>query len=127
SAASHDPRPYIRPPSPNLARRTDANHQLLDAKSVRLELKQDIKEIAGFRVLFIVPGSLTENGSPAGRLANMLAAMPRFGTRFATSELFWFAPFESIDLENPLSVFDRFWFTANPQRNLQSLIEDDPR
>ncbi|MEW5702620.1 MAG: hypothetical protein AB1792_10365, partial [Candidatus Zixiibacteriota bacterium] len=64
-AASHDPRPYIRPPSPNLARRTDANHQLLDAKSVRLELKQDISVYVGARNLtgYVQPEKHTDDAA----------------------------------------------------------------
>lgn len=79
--------------------------------------------IKGFRALFVIPGSLNQDGSPGGRLGNVLSALPTFGKKYETSSLFWFASYEDYMVENPTSIFDRIWVLPNPTRERQSLIE----
>jgi hypothetical protein len=58
-----------------------------------------------------------------GRIANILSAFPLFGKGFATSGLFWFAPFDAFEIEHPQSILNRAWVTPNPNKGLQSVIE----
>jgi len=81
------------------------------------------ESIRGFTVLFLVPGSLESSKKVKGRIANILSAFPLFGKAFATSSLFWFAPFDAFQIDSPQSVFRRAWMIANPRKGLQSLIE----
>lgn len=103
-----------------------------DRKPIGLVVNQSGREfgndpslapIRGFRALFLLPGSIDQDGSPQGRLANVLSAIPTFGRELATSHLCWFAPQDAFDLENPLSVFGRYWLTPNPAMRSQSLVE----
>ena len=79
--------------------------------------------IKGFRALFVIPGSFKEDGSPDGRLANVLSTVPTFGKKYETSSLFWFASYDGYSIEKPSSIFDRIWAVPNPTKERQSLIE----
>lgn len=79
--------------------------------------------IKSFRVLFVAPGKTAERLSPQGRIANIIGAFPSFGKRFSTSTLFWFAPLEAFDIEEPETIFDRVWLTPNPEHDRKSLVE----
>lgn len=77
----------------------------------------------GFTVLIVAPGSVTEEGKPLGRIANMLSMIVELGKEFSTSSLFWFRGIDEIDFDRPYEVFSRSWLPVNPTKGLLSLIE----
>lgn len=79
--------------------------------------------IKGFSVLFLAPGVVGQDGRVSGRIANILSSVPRLSPVIHRStSLFWFAPDDAFELDNPASIFDHRWVTINPTQPLQSLI-----
>ncbi len=110
-------------------RRMDSNGQVLglvvnDNQRGDRVVDPSLVPINGFRALFVIPGS-SSDGSPNGRLANVLSAVPMLGKAYSTSSLFWFASYDGYSVERPLSIFDHIWIVANPTEGRQSLIEGD--
>lgn len=86
-------------------------------------IDKSLEPIRGFRVLFLVPGKLDNQGRPSGRLANIIGSFPSFGRPFSAASLFWFTNIDSFNPESPHRSFDSAWVTPKPEEGLQSLIE----
>jgi hypothetical protein len=78
--------------------------------------------IKGFRVLFIVPGVITADGTATGRMGNILSLFPTFPHVHRGTSLFWFAAPEQFTLSEPATIFSHAWITPNPERGLESLV-----
>jgi len=86
-------------------------------------LHDNLEPIKGFRVLFLVPGKIDNNGIPSGRMANIIGAFSSFGRQFSSTSLFWFSNIENYNPELPEKAFAHSWITVKPEGGLQSLIE----
>ena len=109
-------------------------HSLPDSQIIGIAIKGDtckfnkaqikqLRPIRGFKVLFIVPGKIRQDGILSGRLANILNVLPSFGKAFSTTTLFWFTSHCLINLKQPESVFASMWITSNPKKRIHNLFE----
>jgi hypothetical protein len=97
---------------------------ILPEKHSRRVNVNDTQRIGGFQVLFVTPGKVEADGKVSGRIANILAELPKFGSFYSRTALFWFTHPEAFTLEQPETLFQKIWITPNPKDPLQSLIED---
>lgn len=86
-------------------------------------IHDNLEPIRGFRVLFLVPGKIDQNGKPSGRMANIISAFPSFGRQFSSTSLFWFSNIETYNPEAPEKILEPTWVTPKLEGGLQSLIE----
>lgn len=86
-------------------------------------LHENLEPIRGFRVLFLVPGKISDEGKPSGRMANIISAFPSFGRQFSSTSLFWFSNIKTYNPEAPEKIFETTWVTPKLEGRLQSLIE----
>ena len=86
-------------------------------------LHDRLEPIQGFRVLFLIPGKITDDNNPTGRIANIISKIPNFGRQFSSTSLYWFSNIERYNPESPKTIFQPVWFTSKPEIGLQSLIE----
>ena len=96
---------------------------LKEAKQRNEHIPENLEAIKGFRVLFLVPGDIDDQGKPSGRMANIITAFPSFGRKISSSSLFWFSNNKCFSLEMPRTVLERKWITPKPESSMQSLIE----
>jgi len=83
----------------------------------------NLEPIKGFRVLFLVPGAIDDEGIPTGRMKNIINAFPSFGRQFTSTSLYWFSNANMFQADSPKTVFEPIWLTPKPKEGLQSLIE----
>jgi len=79
--------------------------------------------INGFQVLFVTPGKINDDKTVSGRLANIISELSYQNKSHAHTSLFWFTTPDTIDIENPESIFGNIWITSVHQKGLLSLIE----
>jgi hypothetical protein len=83
----------------------------------------EFDRLRGFSVMFVTNGSVGNDGTVCGRIANMLGALPALGKFYANNSLYWFTAVSMLKLEEPDSMFGNIWILPKAGSGLAGLID----